>query len=73
MTQASEFLATQTTDEAINQLNDVDAYLDAVELHCHCVGESTKNGNEVMTFTDGSVIVRIESEAFDYDTEEDYR
>lgn len=73
MTHANDFLMTQVVDGTSNQLNSPTDYLDAVVECSNYIGESEKNGNEVMTFKDGSIIVRIEDEAFDYNSEEDYR
>lgn len=67
MTNAIDFLQTQLVDGTSNQLDDVNKYLTDVVECSTCVGESVHNGNEMMTFKDGSVLIRIEDEVFDFD------
>ena len=73
MTQASDFLNTQLVDGTSNQIDNVNIYLDEVTQAKGYNGETEKNGNEVMIFGDGSVIVRINDEGFEYADLEDYR
>jgi len=73
MTQASDFLSSQVIDGTANQLESVPDYLNMVVDAVGYIGESENNGNEVMTFSDASVIIKIDDEASDYDREEDYR
>jgi hypothetical protein len=71
-TNAAKFLASQTVFGTCNQIDDVNKYLDDVLLSDDYAGETEKNGNEVMLFGDGSILVRIDDEAFDYPDIEKY-
>ena len=70
---AHNFLDLHLVNGTCNQIDDVSVYLDAVVLHSTYVGETEKNGNEVLTFQDGSVLVRIDDEAFAYNDLTEYR
>ncbi len=72
MTQASNFLSTQLVDGTSNQIDDTNLYLENVTEAKGYSGETEKFGNEVMLFCDGSLIVRIDDEGFDYSDIEDY-
>lgn len=73
MNNATEYLELHLVKGTCNQLNDVNKYIEDAENHSTCVREYSVNGNEVFTFKDGSVIVRIDDEAFTYKDIEDYR
>lgn len=73
MTQASDFLDSQLVDGTSNQINDVNFYLEKVTESTGYVGETSKNGNEVMIYSDGSIIIRIDDEASEYNSIEEYR
>ncbi len=66
MTQATNFLGRHLVDGTSNQINDINAYIKGVELSTGYTQETTINGNEVFIFRDGSGLVRINDEVFDY-------
>lgn len=73
MTQATNYLDAHLVEGTSNQIKNVTAYVEGADKERNCIDETSKNGNEVLIFNDESVLVRIDDEAFDYETIEDYR